>query len=1306
MKGLKRDHLLGAKRLSSTWSVRNLTGQSTMFWIDLLCLDCAAWYVDVLLDIKQLMLFVKTGMVDYMAFNLTGMMLPVILSLQDIWAFHAHESPDLDALQAVGLAVGVPLRWLQASTMCAVLLQLQMLWLTIWSAKHRLKHPLLGATKFAEVAESATSALVQCNFLICTMVGVKDFAALQLDAKDLTWLCASITMSCCMLGLGFASRDTSTSRVLGVPGKLKKDQEPLLVLAIVMLRSAEVICQVFAINFFHVSARWQGFALGGPILTMGLAMMAKCLLRKASVADVLAAVIAHPGQLLEPTSLFPLQSTMKIKMLSVTAVVASQAFARYASASEHAKAIPDWLLAAWLGLSAVSWMGLGLVARLGEEVKHTSFHRLASLEGRVTYSAVKTALACTDEVPLAVLMALTHDCILSLDGGAEHLVSSDAWAASKLKLGSTFFSKIGNHGTRQVLISLSNQNPEDLDLSFCHEIPTDAWEVLETANWSNLKKASFEQCFYDNTKGAEGAKHLLKALAQSAALEDLNLSSCHEIPSDAWEVLQTANWSNLKKAFFQQCFNVNTKGAEGAKHLLKTLAQSTSLEDLDLSYCDQIPSNAWEELPSAIWSNLKKASFEMSFNANKKGAEGAKHLLKALAQSAALEDLNLSYCDQITSNAWEVLQTANWSSLKKAFFQECFNVKTKGAEGAKHLLKALAQSATLEDLDLSRCGQIRRDSWQVLQTSNWWNLKKADFAWCFYGNTKGAEGAKHLLKALAQCAALEDLNLSGCNQIPSDAWEVLRTANWSNLQKAFFQECFNVNTEGAEGAKHLLKALAQCAALEDLDLSYCDQIPGDAWEALQTANWSNLKKAFFDMCFYERTKGAEGAKHLLKALAQSAALEDLGLSYCDQIPSVAWEVLQTTNWSKLKKASFEQCFDDNTKGAEGAKHLLKALAQSAALEELDLTDCSQIPSDAWGVLQTHPGLWPCLRKSFGIPEQVTFGPSFARGLTDFQILPRIFRSVRIPRAFSGHDRTVPFEASSLLAALAQSAALEDLNLSDCNQIPSDAWEALQTANWSNLKKASFEQCFDDNTKGAEGAKHLLKALAQSAALEDLELSFCDQIPTDAWEILQTANWSNLRKVSFEMCFYERTKGAEGAKHLIKALAQSAVLEDLNLSRCSEIPSDAWEALQTANWSNLKKASFEQCFDDNTKGAEGAKHLLKALAQSAALEDLELSFCDQIPTDAWEILQTANWSNLRKASFEQCFDDNTKGAEGAKHLLKALAQSAALEELDLTDCSQIPSDAWGALQTRPEVLWPCLRKSFGVPEQVALERGIE
>ena len=47
------------------------------------------------------------------------------------------------------------------------------------------------------------------------------------------------------------------------------------------------------------------------------------------------------------------------------------------------------------------------------------------------------------------------------------------------------------------------------------------------------------------------------------------------------------------------------------------------------------------------------------------------------------------------------------------------------------------------------------------------------------------------------------------------------------------------------------------------------------------------------------------------------------------------------------------------------------------------------------------------------------------------------------------------------------------------------------------------------------------------------------------------------------------------------------------------------------------------------------------------QDLELSFCDQIPTDAWEILQTANWSNLRKASFEQRLGQEIRDAQHTK-----------------------------------------------------------
>ena len=67
--------------------------------------------------------------------------------------------------------------------------------------------------------EAATSAFVQANYLVCALSGVEAFADLELNPTDLGFLAASICLSCGMLGLGFASRDKSPSRVLGLPGK-------------------------------------------------------------------------------------------------------------------------------------------------------------------------------------------------------------------------------------------------------------------------------------------------------------------------------------------------------------------------------------------------------------------------------------------------------------------------------------------------------------------------------------------------------------------------------------------------------------------------------------------------------------------------------------------------------------------------------------------------------------------------------------------------------------------------------------------------------------------------------------------------------------------------------------------------------------------------------------------------------------------------------------------------------------------------------------------------------------------------------
>ena len=61
----------------------------------------------------------------------------------------------------------------------------------------------------------------------------------------------------------------------------------------------------------------------------------------------------------------------------------------------------------------------------------------------------------------------------------------------------------------------------------------------------------------------------------------------------------------------------------------------------------------------------------------------------------------------------------------------------------------------------------------------------------------------------------------------------------------------------------------------------------------------------------------------------------------------------------------------------------------------------------------------------------------------------------------------------------------------------------------------------------------------------------------------------------------------------------------------------------------------RCFDTDTKGAEGAADLLEALSQSTQLEELDFTFCSQIPAAAWHKVRNAKWLNLKKAEFHRC-----------------------------------------------------------------------
>ena len=64
--------------------------------------------------------------------------------------------------------------------------------------------------------------------------------------------------------------------------------------------------------------------------------------------------------------------------------------------------------------------------------------------------------------------------------------------------------------------------------------------------------------------------------------------------------------------------------------------------------------------------------------------------------------------------------------------------------------------------------------------------------------------------------------------------------------------CFNEGTQGADVAADLLQALNQSPLVEELDFSGCSQIPARAWQKVRGAKWLHLKKAFFGEFLVQR----------------------------------------------------------------------------------------------------------------------------------------------------------------------------------------------------------------------------------------------------------------------------------------------------------------------------------------------------------------------------------------------------------------------------------------------------------------------
>ncbi|CAE7805864.1 unnamed protein product, partial [Symbiodinium necroappetens] len=409
--------------------------------------------------------------------------------------------------------------------------------------------------------------------------------------------------------------------------------------------------------------------------------------------------------------------------------------------------------------------------------------------------------------------------------------------------------------------------------------------------------------------------------------------------------------------------------------------------------------------------------------------------------------------------------------------------------------------------------------------------------------------------------------------------------------------------------------------------------------------------------------------------------------------------------------------------------------------EVDFKFCFAIPDTAWELL--GDGTWPRLRHAKGVPEEhlerlrkapLDLEAGAGEAASSMELQEPVAKQLPMHPVFVT-SVVMPGEAGAaavqgdlgLLPALARSD-IEELNLDRCRDVPAAVWQQVGQAQGEAFQKLrcfySDSKCFDKESKGIEGAAWLLLALSRCQSNHEVLMTIVK---------LSSVVSSPLRvPVRVE----PRLQQGKGLKHPGHSLEHS----ELGMSYCYKVPAAAWQLLATARWEQLRKADFSRCFDEDSKGAEGAAGLLSALARCRQLQDASTGLlrdlrteappesedspsdpagkellmygCNQISVAAWQQLEGAHWPKLTKVDFDGCFDSYSKGIEAATGLLAFLGRCPELQDralrvcvgqrangrapdinsfhrvLSLGQCDQIPAAAWQQLEGAQ---WPKLTK---------------
>ena len=289
---------------------------------------------------------------------------------------------------------------------------------------------------------------------------------------------------------------------------------------------------------------------------------------------------------------------------------------------------------------------------------------------------------------------------------------------------------------------------------------------------------------------------------------------------------------------------------------------------------------------------------------------------------------------------------------------------------------------------------------------------------CFDKDTQGADGAPHLLQALSQSTQLEELDFAGCSQIPAAAWQQLPDGAWPKLRDANGipkEELPRLQLK-AEGAKR------PTPSTSTLEIAAGDSMALAGPRRLKIAVARDLDSDVMD----------------LMARLSSSPIEVLDLRFCRGIPAAAWQKLRSAKWLNLKKVDFCRCLAERHVGGFSCIFYVYLFVSVGCCPSSDLyrfVNLSYESKLTW----------------MGFRWIVCLHLSLSQWFFNRSMLTKHSRC--FDKDTQGADG-----AADLLEALSQSTQLEELIFRDCFQISAAAWQKLRGAKWLNLKKANFFQC--------------------------------------------------------------------------------------------------------------------------------------------------------------------------------------------------------------------------------------------------------